>query len=97
MLYLKDCDAMIYSPVLNIGTRQWQVGIIEDHTARPLTEDECIVAANRLNEPPTTNPVTCPHCHGNGITIDMSNGAPPYTYPTCIVCMGERVVWRRTP
>lgn len=31
---------MILSPVLHVASRQWMLGIIENHTARPLTLDE---------------------------------------------------------
>jgi hypothetical protein len=39
----------IYERILNVATRQWQVGIIEDHQARSLTEEELEAAIVKLN------------------------------------------------
>lgn len=38
----------MYSKVLHVGSRQWMLGIIEDHRARPLTEDELDEVLKRL-------------------------------------------------
>jgi hypothetical protein len=44
----------IYERILNVATRQWQVGVIEDHQARPLTDEELDAAIRKLNAPPAS-------------------------------------------
>jgi hypothetical protein len=40
---------MIYERIMQIRSGQWEIGIIEDHLARPLTEDEMAKAIAKLN------------------------------------------------
>lgn len=42
----------MYAEVLNVGTGQWQVGKIENHTARPLSLDEVQEVCRILNAKP---------------------------------------------
>ena len=39
----------LYSSVLELKTKRWMVGIIEDHQARPLTQEEVDQVCNLLN------------------------------------------------
>ncbi len=45
---------MIYAEIMHVGSRQWMLGIIENHQARPLTQDEAnkksLAALVRRNE-----------------------------------------------
>lgn len=41
--------ARIYSPLLHVGSSMWMVGAIDNHTAKPLTREECDAVCERLN------------------------------------------------
>lgn len=42
---------MIYERIMNVATKQWQIGAIDNHQARPLTDEELEKAITRLNMP----------------------------------------------
>jgi len=43
----------IYERIMQIRSGRWEIGVIEDHQARPLTEEEMQEAINKLNAVPS--------------------------------------------
>jgi len=82
----------VYERIMQVRSGRWEIGVIDDHQARPLTEEEMTEALAKLNAKPdeTPAPAACDcgrHVDGEGNQIHYP--PCPYAAPA-----GDDPLWK---
>lgn len=88
----------MYQPIFSVKTG-WIVGKIEDHVAKPLTEEEVKQVCEKLSQPLEADVglqselLPCPFCGGKGIIVEIEETGQ--YYPRCMGFNGFCILTRK--